>query len=193
MIYDHDVTACVGVEAERHVVTAESVAMVVEVKSTLDASTDVATELARLDALGMLRRFYRLTPLLAASHGHHPQREEIDAFLRDGIGAREANGRATEASGSNVNGIAIGYFGFTGWKDPARAAAFATATNADIVCVLDGATVMRRLDGELTPVDDSDAALAVFLTYVRGVLQAHRDTRSVVTPDAWRYLDEVHI
>lgn len=189
VIFDQDVSACVHAQGDRQVVTVESVAMIVEVKTTLDGRPEtIAKERARFDALGRLRRFYRLAPIVAATYPTNPRRHEIDAFLSDGLGAREYNGGEAEPSGRNVQSIPIGYFAFQGWRDEEKTLAFAASLGLDIVCALEGASVWRLMSGQLESVQADADALAMFLTYVRHILQLHRDSRSLVTPDAWRYL-----
>ncbi len=186
VIFEQDVAACLDADGGRRIVTVESVVMVVEVKSTLSAAeSTLAEERKHLSNLALLRRWYQPSPLLAAAMRSRPHstNAEIEAFVRDGVGARD------EGPGDgNMVPIVVAYFGFNGFSDAERAGQFARELEIEIVSTLDGATVARADDGSYPTYGSGVNSLGAFLGLVRSTLENSRRTRAVVYPNAARYV-----
>jgi hypothetical protein len=212
IVYDQSVASCLHLMGQRRIVRVESVAVVLEVKSTLNAD-GVGKFVRDVEHLDLLRRFYQLSDLglamwsLAASPST-AAREPLDLPKPDdesfskGLRPTDVLHRGEEGGPRLVfvPEVIPGLFAYTGPSMAAAQEYLERNPLLDLVCVLGEYVVARRAafernarpgDPEMVEVAGDDA-LGAFLTLLEQGLQKFRNSRTWVVPDFKRYARSAH-
>jgi hypothetical protein len=184
IVYAADVFSCLNVVGDRKIIAAESVAVVVEVKSDL-VKGDAADESVRVGKLAALHRRYNMAPLMRLIFVNSPAnvKAEIEEFMQSGVGARLGH--------QDVPPVVTAYFAYRGPSDYKSLVEFGQKADADIVCVLNGGTVSRRwstpTNNAYTLWGSNNHALGAFVEEIRKALEVFGVGRSLVTPGGMYY------
>ena len=187
VVYDHTVSASLHDQGTRHVLRVETVAVVIEVRSHLEASSQ-EEEVKKIEAsIGRLRRYFRPLPFLDMIFMTNPEaKKESELVLKNGLLTLETH--------QNIPRVVHAFFGYEG---PAieTIEPFAAAAHVDIVCVNGKYTFAKERPGYDPPtsgpgafvVGTGEDALGAFVEQIEQVLQRFRDARQYVTPGANYY------
>lgn len=184
VVYDRTVSASLHAQGTRRVLRVETVALVIEVRSHLEASSKDAEEKKIVTGMGKLRRYFRPLPILE--------------FLNE-----EAKTRAKEmfAAGllaldtyEDVPRVVHAFFGYDG-PQMETIRSFADGPHVDIVCVNGKYTLSKERPGfdpqhsgpTALLVGEGEDALGAFVEQIDQVLQRFRDARNFITPGANYY------
>lgn len=188
VVYDRTVSASLHDQRARRVLRVETVAVVVEVRSHLQASSQPAEEEKIASGIGRLRRYYRPLPMLSGflRMNNEEERQRSQQMFREGLAALEAY--------QAVPRVVHAFFGFDG-PQIRTIRAFADAPHVDIVCVNRKYTLAKEKPGFPPQLSGSKAllagegedALGAFVEQIDQALQRFHDARCFVAPGANYY------
>lgn len=184
-IYDQSVASSLHVMGNRRVVRVETLAMVIEVKSKLEAHhVDEYTN----DGKGLdgLRRFYEPAPLLSLILNNTPEmrKEAADKMFEEGL--------PMCSRFEDVPAVIHGFFAFNG-PEMETAAQYMRPPGVDIICVLNKYTIAKPDLGASLNVKHpvfwgkGEDALGAFLQCIEHTLQKFRISRELVWPAPLKY------
>jgi hypothetical protein len=188
VIYDQSTASVLNVAGGRSIVRVESVAIVVEVKSVLDASTCADEEQRVRDGIGRLLRFYQPAPLLQLVLGNSAP------AWRPAANAMFINGLSSLDTFQSTPAIVNAYFAFDGPSEEAGIR-FLSRPLLDVLCVLGKYTITRPDPGSSTKKDADPPitvwgrghdALGAFLQMIDDCLRRWREAQAFVQ-SAGRY------
>ncbi len=187
VVFDQTVSASLHDQGTRRVLRVETVALVIEVRSHLEASSTDAEEEKITKRVGRLRRYYRALPFLQMIlMANKQEKEKSEQIFKDGL--------LTLDTYQNVPRVVHAFFGYDGPKIE-TISRLADAPHVDIVCVNGKYTLAKERPGFDPPTSrpaallagEGEDALAAFVEQIDQVLQRFRDARNYVTPGANYY------
>jgi hypothetical protein len=182
VVYDQTVSASLHDQGTRRVLRVDAVALVIEVRSHLEASSKDAEEQKILAGMGKLRRYFQPLPILRMIlQMNEDEKKRSEQMWEDGLPALDKY--------LDVPRVVHAFFGYDG---PAieTISSFAHAPHVDIVCVNGKYTLAKEKPG-FDPQDsgpdamlagEGEDALGAFVEQVDQVLQRFRDARHFVAP-----------